>query len=365
MEGADYNSDGQLLTASYMDYCMPRADDLPSFKVDTIETPCPSNPLGIKGCGEAGAIASPPAVINAITDALGHEDVAMPATPQVVWRAAQKAVTEARRGMNRAGGGVGRLSAALFGDFMYAFEYHRPQRCPARSPPGERRQAARRRQTLLPTMKQRLASPSALIDLKSVAELSGIAREGEPRDRRHDAPRRGRATTPSCRRRFRRSPRSPAASATRTCATGARSAARSPTTIPPPTTRRRRSPWRDDRHQQARDPGGRFLQGPVRDRARGRRTHHQGALPDPAEGGLHEVPQSGLALRAGRRVRREDEGRRPRRGDRRRRERRLPRQRAGSRRSTRTSRRPRSMASPCPRAASTPISTPTRTIART
>jgi aerobic carbon-monoxide dehydrogenase large subunit len=94
MEGAHYDADGQLLTASYMDYCMPRADDLPSFKVDTIETPCPSNPLGIKGCGEAGAIASPPAVINAITDALGHEDVAMPATPQVVWRAAQKAVAK-------------------------------------------------------------------------------------------------------------------------------------------------------------------------------------------------------------------------------------------------------------------------------
>ncbi|HEX9170526.1 MAG TPA: molybdopterin cofactor-binding domain-containing protein, partial [Roseiarcus sp.] len=94
LEGAHYDTDGQLLTASFMDYCMPRADDLPSFKVDTIETPCPSNPLGIKGCGEAGAIASPPAVINAITDALGHEDVAMPATPQVVWRAAQKAMTK-------------------------------------------------------------------------------------------------------------------------------------------------------------------------------------------------------------------------------------------------------------------------------
>jgi aerobic carbon-monoxide dehydrogenase large subunit len=91
LEGAHYDGDGQLLTASYMDYCMPRADDLPSFKIGAIETPCPSNPLGIKGCGEAGAIASPPAVINAITDALGHEDVTMPATPQVVWRAAQKA----------------------------------------------------------------------------------------------------------------------------------------------------------------------------------------------------------------------------------------------------------------------------------
>ncbi len=90
LEGAHYDKDGQLLTASFMDYCMPRADDLPSYKVETIETICPSNPLGIKGCGEAGAIAAPPAVINAITDALGHEDVAMPATPQVVWRAAQK-----------------------------------------------------------------------------------------------------------------------------------------------------------------------------------------------------------------------------------------------------------------------------------
>src|SRR5271166_6275565 len=94
MEAAHYDSDGQLLTASYMDYCMPRADDLPSFKVETVETPCPSNPLGLKGCGEAGAIAAPPAVINALTDALGHEDVRMPATPQVVWRAAQKAVTK-------------------------------------------------------------------------------------------------------------------------------------------------------------------------------------------------------------------------------------------------------------------------------
>ncbi|HYA72529.1 MAG TPA: xanthine dehydrogenase family protein molybdopterin-binding subunit [Roseiarcus sp.] len=94
LEGAVYNRDGQLLTASYMDYCMPRADNLPSFHVETIETACPSNPLGIKGCGEAGAIASPPAVINAITDAVGHENVAMPATPQVVWRAAQKAVTK-------------------------------------------------------------------------------------------------------------------------------------------------------------------------------------------------------------------------------------------------------------------------------
>jgi carbon-monoxide dehydrogenase large subunit len=92
LEGAVYDSSGQLLTASFMDYCMPRADDLPSFNVAMTNTPCPSNPLGIKGCGEAGAIAAPAALINAITNALGHENISMPATPQAVWRAAQASV---------------------------------------------------------------------------------------------------------------------------------------------------------------------------------------------------------------------------------------------------------------------------------
>jgi carbon-monoxide dehydrogenase large subunit len=73
-----------------MDYTMPRADNLPSFRVDTTVTRCPGNPLGIKGCGEAGAIAAPAAVINAITDAIGSEDLAMPATPHAVWAAIQK-----------------------------------------------------------------------------------------------------------------------------------------------------------------------------------------------------------------------------------------------------------------------------------
>jgi carbon-monoxide dehydrogenase large subunit len=89
-EGTVYDREGQLVTGSYMDYAMPRADYLPSFKVDTTETKCPSNPLGIKGCGEAGAIAAPAAVMNAITDAVGIEDIAMPATPATVWAAIQK-----------------------------------------------------------------------------------------------------------------------------------------------------------------------------------------------------------------------------------------------------------------------------------
>jgi carbon-monoxide dehydrogenase large subunit len=82
----------QLLTGSYMDYCMPRADDLPNFKVGTHATMCTHNPLGAKGVGEVGAIGSPPAVINAVLDALlavGVQDISMPATPLKVWQAIQ------------------------------------------------------------------------------------------------------------------------------------------------------------------------------------------------------------------------------------------------------------------------------------
>ncbi len=88
LEHGVYDDSGQLLTGSYMDYTMPRADNLPSFTVDTTVTPCTHNPLGVKGCGEAGAIGSTAAVMNALTNALGIADLAMPATPETVWRAA-------------------------------------------------------------------------------------------------------------------------------------------------------------------------------------------------------------------------------------------------------------------------------------
>jgi len=81
------NQTGQLLSGTYMDYAMPRADDMPHFSVETVKgTPCTHNPLGVKGCGEAGAIGSPPAVINAICNAIGVRDVPMPATPHAVWQ---------------------------------------------------------------------------------------------------------------------------------------------------------------------------------------------------------------------------------------------------------------------------------------
>ena len=83
---------GQLLTGSFMDYAMPRADDFPEFKIGHVCTPCTHNPLGTKGCGEAGAIGSPPAIINAVLDALaplGVKDIDMPATSHRVWQAIQ------------------------------------------------------------------------------------------------------------------------------------------------------------------------------------------------------------------------------------------------------------------------------------
>ncbi len=91
-EGAEYDENGQLTNASYMDYCMPRADDFPMFETGSQVTPCPHNPLGVKGAGEAGTIGSTPAVVNAVIDALwsgGYKvkDIRMPLTSERVWRA--------------------------------------------------------------------------------------------------------------------------------------------------------------------------------------------------------------------------------------------------------------------------------------
>jgi aerobic carbon-monoxide dehydrogenase large subunit len=95
MENCVYDREsGQLLTGSFMDYAMPRAADFPNFKLDTVCTPCTHNPLGTKGCGEAGAIGSPPALINAVLDALaelGVKEFDMPASPARVWEAIQTA----------------------------------------------------------------------------------------------------------------------------------------------------------------------------------------------------------------------------------------------------------------------------------
>lgn len=90
-ENAVYDpASGQLLSGSFMDYALPRADDLPDIEVELVEVPCVTNPLGVKGAGEAGSIGSPPAVVNAVIDALaplGVTHIDMPVTPERVWRA--------------------------------------------------------------------------------------------------------------------------------------------------------------------------------------------------------------------------------------------------------------------------------------
>ena len=95
LEHTIYDDDtGQLLSGSFMDYGIPRADDLPLFHFHHRDTPAPNNPMGIKGCGEAGATGSPPALMNAIIDALaplGVRHVDMPATPERLWRICQAA----------------------------------------------------------------------------------------------------------------------------------------------------------------------------------------------------------------------------------------------------------------------------------
>jgi len=94
MEDVAYSEEGQLLSASYQDSALPRAGDVPSFGFVSHPAPCKTNPLGVKGCGEAGCAGSLPAVMNAVVDALsefGISHIDMPATPERVWRAIQDA----------------------------------------------------------------------------------------------------------------------------------------------------------------------------------------------------------------------------------------------------------------------------------
>ena len=93
-ERVSYSEEGQLLSGSYQDYCLPRASDVPDFGFVSHPSPCTTNPLGAKGCGEAGCAGSLPAVMNALVDALsefGISHIDMPATPEVVWRAIAEA----------------------------------------------------------------------------------------------------------------------------------------------------------------------------------------------------------------------------------------------------------------------------------
>ena len=96
-ENCVYDDSGQILTGSLMDYCLPKADNVPNLEITTNVTECTHNMIGVKGCGEAGTIGATPAVINAVINALGDhqvDDIELPATPQRVWQAIQDAATQ-------------------------------------------------------------------------------------------------------------------------------------------------------------------------------------------------------------------------------------------------------------------------------
>ena len=103
LEHTAYDDQGQLITGSFLDYAVPRAVDLPMLAVGFHPVPATSNPLGVKGCGEAGVTGALPAIMNAVTDALarsGAEPVDMPATPERIWRALRDASLGARDDAN-------------------------------------------------------------------------------------------------------------------------------------------------------------------------------------------------------------------------------------------------------------------------
>ncbi|SFW91376.1 xanthine dehydrogenase family protein molybdopterin-binding subunit [Amycolatopsis australiensis] len=114
-EGTEHDDSGTLTTGTFADYLLPSAADLPSFTTDRTETPSTTNPLGAKGVGEAGTIASTPAVVNAVVDAVRHfgvDDIEMPLTPMRVWHAIQHGTTDAGGpGRDEAGGGLGSIDA--------------------------------------------------------------------------------------------------------------------------------------------------------------------------------------------------------------------------------------------------------------
>ena len=228
LEGAVYDKEGQLLTASYMDYCMPRAGDLPSYNVAMPARPARRTRWASRAAARPAPSPPPPPS----------------STPSPTRWATSRSPCRRRRSRS---GARPRKRPPRWPpnkeEPMYAFEYHRPQSLAdaAKLLAGtSEAKLLAGGHTLIPTMKQRLANPPALIDLAPRRRAARHRQEGQrARHRRHDHARRGGELARACAAPLPACARWRAPSATRTCATAAPSAARSPTTIPPPTTRRR------------------------------------------------------------------------------------------------------------------------------
>ena len=307
---------------------MPRADNLPNITVATENTLCTHNPLGSKGCGEVGAIGSPPAVINAVVDALkdyGVRHIDMPATGAKIWSIIQAGRPAHGRGIRQA---KGKLT-------MYDFAYQKPGSLAdavkvLRGDPEPRRWPAG--MTFIPVLKQRLNKPSTVVDLAKLG-LSGITVDRQHgHDRRDDDARGDRGQ-----RRDQGEDPGPGRigvaigdEAVRHRGTmGGSLANNDPAACYPPRRWRWAATIKTDRRTIAADE---FFQGMFTTALGARRDHHRDRAADPAKVGLREVPQPGLALRHRGRVRRQVRRKACACDDRRRAERRVPPRRDGERR---------------------------------
>ena len=192
-EEAVYDDDGNLTTGTFVDYLLPSAADLPSFTTDRTVSPSTTNPLGVKGVGEAGTIASTPAVVNAIVDALrpwGINDVQMPCTPERIWRAINPGRGEVRPGRRAAPSPTAapvprpRTAPAPAKETscdpgsvrLRPAGQLRPRRCRRWPQAGEDGKILAGGQSLLPILRLRLAYPETVIDLGGIDELVGVTR---------------------------------------------------------------------------------------------------------------------------------------------------------------------------------------------
>ena len=172
-EDAVYDESGTMLSGSFAEYLVPGAPDLPTFVTDRTETPATGNPLGVKGVGESGTIASTPAVVNSVIDAVRHlgvRDIVMPCSPMRVW----KAITAAPRQRH----GTGRW-AVIPSNFDYVAPTTLDEAVSALAAAGEDAKVLGGGQSLMPVLRLRMAAPTTVVDLGRIAELRGVREDGD------------------------------------------------------------------------------------------------------------------------------------------------------------------------------------------
>ncbi len=188
-EEAVYDDAGTLVSGSFVDYLLPTSADTISFDIDHTTSPSTTNTLGTKGVGEAGTIASTPAVVNAIVDAVRHlgvNDITMPCTPERVWRAINDSGGGGRRPDDRCGGaalrrgrGHGRSTPVIPTEFDYLAPTSVEEVLAALAQHGDDAKVMAGGQSLLPVLRMRLNAPEVVIDIGRIDALRGVRDDGD------------------------------------------------------------------------------------------------------------------------------------------------------------------------------------------